>query len=763
MNVSDPHWQTTCLAIIEFFTQVWGGENALIIPTDGNAIDDVFWKLLSAFDPDWIMVYQKTFEDIRRHSPDEFKKSLEKQVKQIPTGLESENDKHAAAENLAKTPTDQFALSPALIQQLLIRLAPFNVNNKVGGHKVRAGSLPANPLTLAINVIDQVAHANGTVEIKNDTTLPELWLAASFGYSTGKYYGELNQHNVPATPVFLSQYDEWKLINFVVQPWKQFSGRTLFEFSRLGLASVRSIDARTFELPTLIIFGDSLKDFCLFYSLLKLHGRAAWAPSWVLQKENGHYARLSALINAAEELGESEQIESCVCTSLSLAQSQIEEILTSLVQLLPNSTTVYKPFNLELLSSVVNYPLLHYVQGNIKKSSTHQLLNDELPGNFDSPIPNPFKSINVHDHRWIVEVEFLKNLLPRHPTLGKEICRAPNLAWARAGSDGVSYLCPGALVWGTDVNFNLLRPSLKVLDAFEVFRQTLAYCSYDCEVSDKGRYEAVAIEKLGGIAAAGQAFRNIALADVLAKYLDKSPPSKGVYDEGVLLKDDDRRYLNFICIAKLLGNDKHMAIQIIDDFIAKEIFYRGLILGCGYCSNVDWFSISDITHQFTCRRCGKIQQYTKANWKHPEEPSWFYKLDELVYQALRNNSMVPILTLNAILNKSRDSFLFCPELRIRLQGQKKHAMELDICCVPDGKLCIGEAKSNGSLATADLSAAQAAEKYCDVAEKLGATRVVFSTSEEKWDTSSEAAIASVFAGHPHILISMFTKVDLFYT
>ena len=49
-------------------------------------------------------------------------------------------------------------------------------------------------------------------------------------------------------------------------------------------------------------------------------------------------------------------------------------------------------------------------------------------------------------------------------------------------------------------------------------------------------------------------------------------------------------------------------------------------------SAVAWFSINDITHTFTCTRCGmKCEQYTKRSWKRPEEPSWFYKLDEIVY------------------------------------------------------------------------------------------------------------------------------------
>src|SRR5208282_5642855 len=259
----------------------------------------------------------------------------------------------------------------------------------------------------------------------------------------------------------------------------------------------------------------------------------------------------------------------------------------------------------------------------------------------------------------------------------------------RASNDGLAYMCPGAFVMGADPDFNLLRPSLRVPSAFDIFRRALGYCGYDCEISDKGRYESVTIDKLGGIESARRAFRDPSRRALLEKFLDQAKPKKGAFDEGVPL-GDGRRYLNFDAVAKLLGSPDS-ATEIIDAYIGREVFYRGLILKCASCSDVSWFSIAEITHTFTCRRCGRNQQYTKSSWKHPGEPSWFYKLDEIVYQALLNNSIAPILTLGALREKTKDSFLFCPELRIRAQGDEKHFMELDICCIPDGQLCIGEA------------------------------------------------------------------------
>jgi hypothetical protein len=225
-------------------------------------------------------------------------------------------------------------------------------------------------------------------------------------------------------------------------------------------------------------------------------------------------------------------------------------------------------------------------------------------------------------------------------------------------------MCPGAFVMGSDPDFNSLRPSIRVPSALDIFRLALGYCGYDCEISDKGRYESETIDKLGGLEAARRVFRDSSRRALLEKFLDQVKPKKDVFDEGVPLKDE-RRYLNFDAIVKLLGS-AGSATAVIDDYVGKRVFYRGLILKCTNCSDLDWFSIDEITHAFTCRRCGKNQQYTKSNWNHPDEPSWFYKLDEIVYQALLNNSATPILTLGALREKYNESFLFCPELRINV-------------------------------------------------------------------------------------------------
>jgi hypothetical protein len=86
---------------------------------------------------------------------------------------------------------------------------------------------------------------------------------------------------------------------------------------------------------------------------------------------------------------------------------------------------------------------------------------------------------------------------------------------------------------------------------------------------------------------------------------------------------------------------------------------------------------------------------------------------------------------------------------------------MDICCIANGKLCIGEAKSNGDLSGKKLTALQTAERYRDLSLNIGATMVMFSTTEKMWSEASLKAIDATFAKHPHIDVRKWTSATLY--
>ena len=64
VDSADHEWQQTCLRIIELYSWMWGGAHNLIVPTDGKSIDERFWTLLEAFDPDYVYRYWNSGEDL---------------------------------------------------------------------------------------------------------------------------------------------------------------------------------------------------------------------------------------------------------------------------------------------------------------------------------------------------------------------------------------------------------------------------------------------------------------------------------------------------------------------------------------------------------------------------------------------------------------------------------------------------------------------------------------------------------------------------
>ena len=166
------------------------------------------------------------------------------------------------------------------------------------------------------------------------------------------------------------------------------------------------------------------------------------------------------------------------------------------------------------------------------------------------------------------------------------------------------------------------------------------------------------------------------------------------------------------------------------------------------------------TQLLKCRRCGTVQQYVQASWNHPDEPSWFYKLDEIVFHMITHDGHVDILTLDKLRRDSKRDFQFAPELQIRLKDSNDWEMEIDICAISAGQLQIGEAKSNDSLKSNKKIPAIVAQRYRTLAEEMNASGVVFATYAEAWDISSLTAMNTEFAKNPYLHLTRFGNQNL---
>jgi len=177
------------------------------------------------------------------------------------------------------------------------------------------------------------------------------------------------------------------------------------------------------------------------------------------------------------------------------------------------------------------------------------------------------------------------------------------------------------------------------------------------------------------------------------KYL-KTSPYKEIFEllrdntdknkPGWLEIDIDRRVLNILEIFELLGIPEPRSFKEVYkyiDYIPKEILElldnsileRGFLLTCKDCSFKSWYSIEDIGQKFKCRRCN-LEQIYNIN------PLWLCKLNEVVFAGLVADMHVPLLTVDYLKKKSKNSFQWVIDSDITFL-QSNQINNLDIICL----------------------------------------------------------------------------------
>ena len=161
----------------------------------------------------------------------------------------------------------------------------------------------------------------------------------------------------------------------------------------------------------------------------------------------------------------------------------------------------------------------------------------------------------------------------------------------------------------------------------------------------------------------------------------------------------------------------------------RNIVQIGVKPRCPSCGTVSWYHVDDISQHLTCQGCRN--QFPL----HPEL-TWHYRLNELIHAAHALHGTTPIiLVLAQLLEESRTSFLFTPNLDLlaepedELSERLDKIAEVDIACIQDGKFIIGEVKQSASLfRKRDFDA------IADIAERTRPDIVLFSCIDSQQPT-----------------------------
>lgn len=151
-------------------------------------------------------------------------------------------------------------------------------------------------------------------------------------------------------------------------------------------------------------------------------------------------------------------------------------------------------------------------------------------------------------------------------------------------------------------------------------------------------------------------------------------------------------------------------VDVTEAWLQKEILVRGERLVCLKCGWQDFYAEKFVSGSFACNRCRSEWNRTSATMQG-SEPKFLYTINPLIYGMIEHSSELNSVAGFELKNISKTYFEMETEIEI-YSSDGKCLQEIDIVANVDGKLVLGEAKTNGKLNGQQLIA------YADLCQKL---------------------------------------------
>jgi hypothetical protein len=505
--------------------------------------------------------------------------------------------------------------------------------------------------------------------------------------------------------------------------------------------------------PTVCVVGDTPEDHALGVLCDRVFHHGAWVPMRLLTEDGelGRAARLALLHLRWKGTPDS--------SVLVVSASQPIEVLVELVQQLDGMMRVeiegqpaqrqrLRAVPLEELSGVSGWLFLADQESfNVRRTVPVHQVTGELSMLTPVPLPTPAALEELgQDLEWCVDVWVPGHQPPARtgiPSSALHQYPAGSLpeAIVRVSRSGLSFSSAnvGFVPGGVPLEGRLAHPLLRLPSAEQLFAQLAAKHGATVQRSSAGRRAAHAIALWGSFSAI-----TADLTGDVRRLLDAFLPGAtraGDYGGGYAIRGDG--YLTLGYAAKALGVDDHQARDVLDRLLAIKVLRRGLLLSCERCAAQAFYPVGAVGDDgFTCSICRYPSRLARGRWyKRDPEPAWNYDLDQVVRELLRQHGDIPLLAAAHLAEGSR-SLLWAPELLVQANGEEA---ELDLCLIIDGRIVIGEAKSNNRLDTADKSAVQAASGLVRAAHILSADEILLATAQPSWTPSARTAIEAAIA------------------
>ncbi len=729
-------WIRTARRAIASMYKVWGGNGATIVPVnESDIMPEVLAHLMRQYDPDHIAVHVP-FIDATYDDPAEFNKVAKERI------LQGE-DRDVVWSRLTATQADPGDWD-GLAEQANIYCSPFkgfvpttyefesteiiwlhHAYNS-GGLLSSVSSTPGKRMyTLDLSQVDPVIALMVETRIGSiDPASDERHEAIELPVADADLPNLVRLSITRTTPgeIWNPQAYSLSAVNSIHALDPNITIDRVLTETPFGRSGQSTFKIRAFSSPPVVcVIGETAEDHALALLCDRLFLHASWIPTHLLSEDEPlRETVISALLQLRHLAFRSNR--PMLITSVSEPPTAVDS-LTAELDAMTTGASTEEEGSIARLSSVesITPSALVTERGRcvladpvaFRLRRRIPVANDAGDISMLTPIALPMPQIVEHEGSgvcWYVDVWLREHQLPARASLLNE--RLQNSPYSVADSlvrvsrDGLTFASLNfeAFVGHASPEIRLAQPLLRFPSADLLFAELAAAASAHVERSPAGRRSAIAVEMWGSLSALTADLVG-SIRSLLNAFL---PPrgARGNYGTGYEIRGNG--YVAIEDASTLLGIDQYEARDTIDRLLALKALRQGFLLYCARCRSYDFYNIDQVGSTFECHTCGHAGQLSRGRWYVGDpEPHWYYALDQVVRDLLLTHGDVPLLAI-AELSKRSSSVLWSPELEVT---DSSGTIELDMCLVIDGRIVVGEAKSNSTL-SGDKGAQEVARRGC---------------------------------------------------
>ncbi len=161
----------------------------------------------------------------------------------------------------------------------------------------------------------------------------------------------------------------------------------------------------------------------------------------------------------------------------------------------------------------------------------------------------------------------------------------------------------------------------------------------------------------------------------------------------------------------------------LNRLLALNVLRTGVVVPCPHCGIESWFHVDEVRQFNECAGCGNPRPLTVG-------AEWRYRINSLVKRCVSARILAVLQALASIAHSSTACFFYSPNLELFRPDAPKAWRELDVACVSDGELIIGEVK-DGAFDKHEL------DRFADVAEVIQPDRAAIFVPQDRFDKKAQ--------------------------